>query len=45
MRPDILTPLFGSVRSLSGIGPKLAEMLGKLLGSPEGTEERVVDLL
>jgi ATP-dependent DNA helicase RecG len=44
MRPDILTPLFSSVRSLAGIGPKLAETLGRLLGLPEG-EARVVDLL
>jgi ATP-dependent DNA helicase RecG len=45
MRPDILTPLFGSVRTLAGIGPKLAETLGKLLDAPEGEEPRVVDLL
>jgi len=45
MRPDILTPLFGSVRTLAGIGPKLAETLGKLLDAPEGEEARVVDLL
>ena len=45
MRPDILTPLFGSVRTLAGIGPKLAETLGKLLDGPEGAEARVVDLL
>src|SRR5690606_19561594 len=44
MRPDILTPLFGSVRNLAGIGPKLAETLGRLTGTAEG-EARVVDLL
>ncbi len=38
-------PLFASVRTLAGIGPKTAETLGKLLGQPEGEEARVVDLL
>jgi ATP-dependent DNA helicase RecG len=45
MRPTLLTPLFGSVRTLAGIGPKTAELLGRLLGQPEGEEARVVDLL
>ena len=45
MRPTLLTPLFASVRTLAGIGPKTAELLGRLLGQPEGEEARVVDLL
>jgi ATP-dependent DNA helicase RecG len=45
MRPALLTPLFGSVRTLAGIGPKLAETLARLLGVGEGQETRVVDLL
>jgi ATP-dependent DNA helicase RecG len=43
MRPEILNPLFASVRSLSGIGSKLAGLLQKLLGTAD--EARVVDLL
>ncbi len=43
MRPDVLTPLFASVRSLAGVGPRLAETLGRLLGTIG--EPRVVDLL
>ena len=44
MRPDILNPLFRPVTSLAGIGPKLGETLGRLLGGPDGGEARVVDL-
>ena len=39
-RPFILDPLFRRLTDLPGIGPKLATLLGKLLGG-----ERVVDLL
>jgi len=46
MRPDILNPLFGSVTTLPGIGPKLAVTLRKLVGAPEtGDDPRVIDLL
>jgi ATP-dependent DNA helicase RecG len=46
MRPDVLTPLFASARSLSGIGPRLATLLKKALCLPASvTEPRVVDLL
>src|SRR5665213_883764 len=44
MRPDLLNPLFRPVTSLAGIGPKLGETLGRLLGGPDGGEARVVDL-
>jgi len=44
MRPDILNPLFRPVTSLAGVGPKIGEAMGRLLGVEEG-EARVVDLL
>ena len=30
MRPSMLDPFFASVRSLSGIGPKIAALLGAI---------------
>jgi ATP-dependent DNA helicase RecG len=39
MRPEILFPLFATVDSLSGIGPRLAQAIGKMAG------QHVVDLL
>lgn len=46
MRPDILTPLFASVTTLPGIGPKLSVALAKLLhGSDPSAQARVGDLL
>ncbi|MDA0652500.1 MAG: ATP-dependent DNA helicase RecG [Proteobacteria bacterium] len=33
MRPEILFPLFASVASLTGIGPRLAQAIGKMAGS------------
>ncbi|PWU76547.1 ATP-dependent DNA helicase RecG [Ochrobactrum sp. POC9] len=46
MRPSMLDPFFASVRSLSGIGPKVAALLGKLLGTDiPGAEPRVGQLL
>jgi ATP-dependent DNA helicase RecG len=40
MRPLILDPLYRSIRTLDGVGPKVAEKFDKLLGG-----ERVIDLL
>ena len=40
MRPLILDPLFRSVRTLTGVGPKHAKLFEKLLGG-----ERIIDLL
>src|SRR5688572_1033576 len=40
MRPLILDPLFRSIRTLGGIGPKNARLFEKLLGG-----ERIIDLL
>lgn len=39
MRPDVLTPLFASVTTLKGVGPKVARKLAELAG------ERLADLL
>ncbi|SFE05411.1 ATP-dependent DNA helicase RecG [Methylobacterium sp. 13MFTsu3.1M2] len=44
LRPSILDPLFAPARALPGIGPKMAPLIEKLLGTPE-REARVVDLL
>lgn len=46
MRPSMLDPFFASVRSLSGIGPKVAVLLGKLLGTDvPGGEPKIGQLL
>ena len=42
MRPDILSPLFASLTSLPGVGPKLEKLYAKLLAREA---PRVVDLL
>ncbi|WP_244498818.1 ATP-dependent DNA helicase RecG [Methylobacterium sp. GXS13] len=44
LRPSILDPLFAPARALPGVGPKMAPLIEKLLGTPE-REARVVDLL
>ncbi len=44
LRPSILDALFAPARALPGIGPKMAPLIEKLLGTPE-REARVVDLL
>ena len=49
MRPEILNPLFSSVRTLEGVGPKVEQTLGRLLDKrADGDTEipvHVVDLL
>ncbi|MDO1583640.1 ATP-dependent DNA helicase RecG [Rhizobium oryzicola] len=45
MRPALLDPLFSPVASLSGVGPKLAELLAKLTNREDADDCRVVDLL
>jgi ATP-dependent DNA helicase RecG len=42
MRPSVLDPLFAPLTRLSGIGPKLAKLYARLLGTDE---PRIVDLL
>ncbi len=45
MRPSQLNPLFAPAQSLSGIGPRVDQMLRKALRLPPGiTEPRVIDL-
>ena len=39
MRPEILFPLFSDIRTLAGVGPRVAQYLERLAGS------RVIDLL
>jgi ATP-dependent DNA helicase RecG len=46
MRPLELTPLFASLQSLTGIGPRLILLMRKCVNLPAGiTEPRVLDLL
>jgi ATP-dependent DNA helicase RecG len=46
MRPIALTPLFASLQSLTGIGPRLILLLKRCLTLPPGVAEpRVLDLL
>ena len=46
MRPQELTPLFASARSLSGVGPRVEVLLRNALRLPPGiAEPRVVDLI
>ena len=42
MRPDLLNPLFASITSLTGVGPKLAKLYAQLL---DVEAPRIVDLL
>jgi ATP-dependent DNA helicase RecG len=42
MRPDVLSPLFASLTSLPGVGPKLEKLYAKLLARES---PRVIDLL
>jgi ATP-dependent DNA helicase RecG len=44
MRPSLLDPLFAPVTALPGVGPKLAPLYDKLLGTAE-QPARVLDLL
>src|SRR5215510_16576161 len=46
MRPAKLAPLFATVRSLKGVGPKVEGLLNKLVGPRhEGAHARVIDLV
>ncbi|HMK40043.1 MAG TPA: ATP-dependent DNA helicase RecG [Methyloceanibacter sp.] len=46
MRPSLLAPLFATVRSLKGVGPKVEALLNKLLAPRQaGAHARVIDLL
>jgi ATP-dependent DNA helicase RecG len=46
MRPSRLAPLFATVRSLKGVGPKIEGLLNRLVAPRhEGAHARVIDLL
>ncbi|MBX3577821.1 MAG: ATP-dependent DNA helicase RecG [Rhizobiaceae bacterium] len=46
MRPPLLDPLFAPVTSLEGVGPKIAEMLERVVPADiAGREVRIADLL
>ena len=44
MRPTVLNPLFASLSTLPGIGPKLEKLYARLLGR-DGEPARLIDLL
>ncbi len=44
MRPTLLNPLFASVASLPGVGPKIAKLLDRLVAEA-GAGARILDLL
>jgi ATP-dependent DNA helicase RecG len=45
MRPAVLDPLFSPVSARPGIGPKLAEMIARVVGRESAEDTRAVDLL
>ncbi|MGN7293644.1 ATP-dependent DNA helicase RecG [Rhizobium sp. SAFR-030] len=45
MRPALLDPLFASVASLPGIGPKLADLIARVTSREDADDCRVVDVL
>ncbi len=45
MRPSLLDPLFASVTSLDGIGPKIADLLTIVVVAEPGRDARIADLL
>lgn len=44
-RPAILTPLFRSLRSLKGVGPRFDALLARFFGAPEGQDAILLDVL
>jgi ATP-dependent DNA helicase RecG len=44
-RPESLSPLFRSLRSIKGVGDKLAALLTRYFGAPEGQEAIALDIL
>lgn len=45
MRPENLQPLFRSLHAIKGVGDKLAALLTRFFGAPEGQEAIVLDIL
>src|SRR5690606_40782277 len=44
-RPETLAPLFRSLHSIKGVGDKLAALLTRYFGAPEGQEAIALDIL
>lgn len=44
-RPEALQPLFRSLHAIKGVGDKLAALLTRFFGAPEGQEAVVLDVL
>ncbi len=45
MRPAILDPVFSSVVSLPGVGPKLADLMARVTGRDGAEDCRIIDVL
>jgi ATP-dependent DNA helicase RecG len=45
VRPETLQPLFRSLHTIKGVGDKLAALLTRFFGAPEGQEAIVLDIL
>lgn len=47
MRPDLLTPLFGRVAAIPGIGEKTANLINRLLAPSRQqiSQARIIDIL
>jgi len=44
-RPESLSPLFASLHSIKGVGDKLAALLTRFFGAPDGQEAIALDIL
>ena len=44
-RPESLSPLFRSLHSIKGVGDKLAALLTRFFGAPDGQEAIALDIL
>lgn len=44
-RPDLLNPLFRSLKSMKGVGPQLGALFAKFFSAPEGQDAVVLDVL
>lgn len=44
-RPDLLNPLFKSLKSMKGVGQQLGALFAKFFGAPDGQDAVVLDVL
>ncbi|SDG64263.1 ATP-dependent DNA helicase RecG [Pelagibacterium luteolum] len=44
-RPDLLNPLFKSLKSMKGVGPQLGILFAKFFSAPDGQDAVVLDVL